>query len=486
MKQSNPLQLSLDRIDSNPLIAALPHPMAPDELAQALQYQPISQGNVASIPHKKRPWLIDFYKKIFVPTACLLSVAVSAQQLLHEGLDRRDPRLSENRIAIYKNAEQKGKAIADVDWSPSFAAGMVIEGITGSGKTQAIDRYLHLLPQVIEHEANPECGWIALKQLVWLRVHMPSDGSRGGFVHNGLLELDKALGTDYMKQYASSRWTVEKLLVVFMHLLQVHRCGLLVIEEAQEANLSKNAISKEFLTFFLRILNWGTPIILIGNPLAFETLKTFSQNVDRFSEAGWFTLYPVMDPDSEEWNQHWIPCLWEPTLLDHPDEGYVPLTDHPLDQTLGGFVWKRTAGVPRYLCRLRREVQRYALFIGATQVTASMVDEVYRTNERMVVLHHRIEALVRRDWRALAQYEDIPSEHFRKLWHVKPDGHDEAPAPEPKGTLTADKDAKRPARKTTGKKGPARKDRGAPGPELPLDVGEAMARKYEAHLPQGK
>lgn len=427
---TNPLQLSLDRLKRNPLLAALPEQMSPVDLAQALRFRPITPANVKAIDLNDRLRLVGEYKKIFVPTTMNLAIARSLQQMIHDGLAQRDPHLTSAKTFIFKGGQLKGQELSKLEWWPSFASGMVIEGITGTGKSQLIDRFLSLIPQVIEHGPNPEFGWAFLKQLVWLKIYMPSDGSRGGFLQGAFLELDRALGTDYAKQYSSTAWTVEKKLVVFLHLLSVHRCGLLVIEEAQEKSLSQSAIGRDFITFFLRLLNWGIPTVLMGNPLAFAKLRDFSQDVDRFSEGGWFHIHPLMDPKSEEWTEDWLPSLWAPTLLDHADAEYLPFTDDLTDQTLADFIWTRTAGVPRYVCRLRREVQDAALRAGATQVTAAMVDEVYRTSEKMIELHRRIVAFVRKDWRALQCFDDIPWDYFRQLWNPLSPGEEE-PNPQP-------------------------------------------------------
>jgi hypothetical protein len=419
------LQTSLDRILSNPLLYGLPRQFAPLDLAQKLRHRPINPTDVGAMPFEMRHLAINEYKKIFITTTQNLAITHSLQRMIHDSLAQRDPRDAAARRFIYESGRLKGEPLPNDMWWPSFASGMVIEGITGTGKSQVIDRFLSLYPQVVEHGPNPDCGWQHLKQLVWLKVHMPSDGSRGGFLLNGLLEMDRVLGTDYAIQYKSLAWTVEKLLVIFLHLLSVHRCGLLVIEEAQESNLSQSKFGRDFIAFFLRVLNWGVPTVLMGNPLAFTHIRGFSQNVDRFSEGGWFHLDPLMDHQSDAWKKDWIPGLWNPTLLDDPDEPYLPATPHPMDATLEGFIWRRTAGVPRYVCRLRREVQDYALRKGATRITTAMVEKVYSSNEKMLVLHDRIDSLVNKDWRALQRFDDIPSDYFRKLWAPPPHDDDD-------------------------------------------------------------
>lgn len=412
----NPLQIAIDRLKRNPLIAALPTKLSPVELATKLRVCSITPDNVRSIPQLDRPSLLTTYKNTFIPTMRGLSIAMSLQQMMHNGYAQRDPLLAPSKKFIYLGGQIKGLKLSDTEWWPSFASGMVIDGITGLGKSQLVDRFLSLYPQTIEHDANEDCGWRLLKQLCWLKIYMPSDGSRGGFLEGAFRELDRALGTDYCQQYSSRSWTVEKLLVVFLHLLAVHRCGLLVIEEAQEKNLNLSPFNREFVTFFLRLLNWGIPTVLIGNPLAFANLKQFSQDVDRFTEGGWHHMLPTLDPTSEEWLEDWIPGLWTPTLLDQPDAEYTPLSEEPIDQTLAGFVWRRTGGVPRYLARLRIEVQDAALRLGLQQVTPALVDAVYRASPKMIEIHERVDAFARRDWQALQRFSDINWNDFRKLW----------------------------------------------------------------------
>jgi hypothetical protein len=344
---------------TNPLLYGLPSILDPMNLAVKLRYRPLTKGNVCAIPLAERHHLISQYKLVNIPNSITLDASYCFQNMLYEGLDQRDPRRDLSRRFIYQSAQYVGAAMDTLEWRPSFALGMVIEGITGVGKSQLIDRMLSLFPQVIEHGKNESCGWLQLKQLVWLKVHMSSDGSRGGFLMNGLIALDEALQTDYATQYKGARWTVEKLLVVFLHLLAIHRCGVLIVEEAQETNLNLTPFARDFVNFFLRVLNWGVPTVLIGNPLAFRNLREHSQDVDRFSEGGWFRLEPEMDPTSHQWTAGLIPGLWLPTLLDNADAAYEPFSDHPLDATLNGFVW-RTAGFLRYVCRLRRAVQEFA------------------------------------------------------------------------------------------------------------------------------
>jgi len=402
----NPLLAALAAHTSNPFLAALPPFLDDGGLSQAMEHRPILPPHVRQIPIESRPDLLV--------TSDRLRIAKGLQSLLYTGLKGRAPAAEDAKQFIYLSAQQLGKPIQVLPWNPSSARGMIIEAPTGSGKTHCVDVFLARLPQVICHGHEPNCAWRALKQLVYLKVHMPADGSRGGFLTAAFFEIDIALGTDYLERYR--RWTIEKQLVALLHVLAVHRCGLLIIEEAQEQALSTGTFSADFRTFFLRILNWRIPLVLVGNPLAFTKIKHFAQDVDRFSEAGWHTLMPCLDPQSAEWREDWMPGLWAPTLLNEPDQPYpANSTPNELDSTLDGFVWKRTAGVPRYIARLRSIVNEVALKAGIPRITRELVDRVYLLDPRIQPLRRRIEAITSKRWQALASFDDMPVEMFKAL-----------------------------------------------------------------------
>jgi len=113
-----------------------------------------------------------------VPTAQTLEIALSLQKMILEGYAQRDPTLATSRRLIYIGGQLKGLTLAETEWWPSFASGMVIDGITGVGKSQVIDRFLSLYPQTIEHEHNDACGWRSLKQLCWLKIHISPTAHR--------------------------------------------------------------------------------------------------------------------------------------------------------------------------------------------------------------------------------------------------------------------------------------------------------------------
>lgn len=385
-------------------------------LINALIHSPVPLAGNCSVAKEQRRRLTDEYQRVFVPTHEAIRIADRILSSILHGLERRNPTWPEVQRWINSTQQWHGRIVDDIPWNPIHAKGMILEGMTGIGKSHVVERVLDLLPQVVDHEPKGDWGMLKLRQLVWLKVPMPADHSRRGLLASILAEMDRVMETGYYKSMIRPSNRIETLIVSVMQLLVQHRCGMLIIEEAQEANLGSKVFSRDFLNFFLRILNWGIPILIVGNPLSFVELRTHAQDVDRFSEGGWFTMLPAWGPESEIWKKSWLLGLWQPSLLDQSDAPFTSISSVPEANDWASFLWQLTGGLPRQLARLRAEVMDRALVNNVPQITSDFVMQVFLQSPRFSNVMARNRALANHDINALMGYRDLPLKQLREYW----------------------------------------------------------------------
>lgn len=391
----------------NPFLDALGAQIPYLDMAQRMAFSPLENMTLTHIPLAQREDLLILIKQHFAPTTDAQKIASAMQTLLRDHYIPRDPSNPAVIRQIYGLANHRDNELSTLPWFAGGASGMLISGITGLGKSVIADRYLALLPrQIVEHSAGEIPGYFHVKQIVWLKVEMSVDGSRGGFLLSILASVDRLVGTDYHDQYAKGRWTVEKLMVRVGIILSSHFCGMLIIEEIQAENFSDSQWLKELATFFLRLLNFGIPVVLIGNPMGFTKLSEHSQLMRRLTFGGSFRMNPIESPDNFDWENILVPGIWEFDVMPEKTQ---------LDEDIKAALFQFSGGINDFLARLRMESQRIAIRRGANSVCLAHIKEAYDL-ETFVPNHNLIRGFAEKDVKLLTAYKDVPVEYYRKHW----------------------------------------------------------------------
>lgn len=348
----------------NPFLEALPPPITFKDLPRTLQRSAFSDLPVWAIEPALRESLIETVDSHFVAISTLLEPASGIQILLRRALAMRNPltkneRIRVNRIGVCDND------IAVIWQATMDGAGMLLSGMTASGKSALIHRTLELIApeQVIDFGSSEACGWFKLKQCVYVYVDQPSNGTRGALLKRVLLQLDKAMGTDYFEQHKRTT-NLDTLLVVVCKQLTLHRVAMLIVDEKQEQNFADSPWALEFVLFYLMLMNLGISVVLAGNPLAFEHLRPFSQVMRRFSTGGKHELEPAM-PSDRWWSRDFIPSARKANLIEHWNIGEVERAE---------LEFRHSGGVPGLYMALHKEVMRQALRRGGKEATVTAKD----------------------------------------------------------------------------------------------------------------
>jgi hypothetical protein len=353
-------------IDSNPLLQGIPIKITFTQWMERLECDPFQGEDITTMDSFHADLLLDQYANRYVASPTLAQMAYDIHRMLVGGLVDRHPHANAQKRHIYEMcmASESDKTAMPV--SAVNPRGMLISGVTKCGKSRLIEQILKQYPTFIDLDRDHEAGWHALRQLTYLVIPMPTDASKSGFVMNGFIALDNALGTSYTQEAKIRNSTVDVQMTKLLSLLVTHRCGLLIIEEGQESHeLSALKFGRSFMSFFLRIFNTGIPTILVGNPKAFDQLKSSSQLMGRISNPGARPMTPYMTHTHPEWQERYVDRLWRTNLLPEPDE---PIPD------LAKYLFEKTGGFVAFLSILRREATRFAVITGSRRVMREHID----------------------------------------------------------------------------------------------------------------
>ena len=385
----------LPEYQDNPLIMALPDIMSAEETLFCLTRTPVYNKEERKLEGKYRihclsRLLHDYYQ----PLAQHLDIENRISVCLRQGYRNRNPLERQYNLMVNESyaAMVQKRAVRPVPGYHPNASGFTIIGVSGVGKSTAVESILYQYPQVIEH-TEFRGQLFPATQIVWLKLDTPHDGSRGELCYRFFKAVDDAVGTEYFDQYKKSRITIDSMLTLMQRIAQEYSLGLLVVDEAQHLSLAKGG-SDAMLNFFVTLVNTiGVPVILIGTSKAMPILQGQFRQARRSSghgdliwnrmkkERSWITFVESM------WKYQWI-CK------------DVPLTSDMLDA-----VYEETQGIIVLAVVLYVLLQEDA--IRSERETFGVEDIGRVAREKMALVQPMLKALRENNQKEIDRYEDI-------------------------------------------------------------------------------
>ena len=381
----------------NPFIEALP-PIIPSmaEAVKNLSVKPPYNDAERELDQYYRLHCTLRLTRYFQPLYTHLDIEQRISRCIRQGYVTRNPFSPEYVQRIRKcNEAAKEHGFEKVDFRDvrSTAMGFTMIGMSGVGKTTAVDRILSMYPQYITHtkyKNKPFC----MKQIVWMKLDCPFDGSIKGLCLNFFSELDRVLGSDYAENFISQRYTVDTLLVKMSHLASTHGLGILVIDEIQHLSHAKSGGSEKMLNFFVTLVNTiGVPVVLIGTSKALPILQSEFRQARRGSGQG-DLIWDRMKND-ESWDIM-LRSMWKYQWT----KVKCQLTDEIKDA-----LYDETQGIIDLAVKLYGISQLKAIFDGSETITVQSIHESAKENLKLV--QPMIAALRSGDMREIMKYEDI-------------------------------------------------------------------------------
>ena len=381
----------------NPLIEALPPIWSSSEVVDMLLYNEGHHDGERKLDTHHRLHSVLRLFRYFQPLKEHIDIEQRFSRCIRQGYLSRNPLSPEYVKSLVHGYEaiQTRKNYAQLNSFWPTASGFTIIGLSGVGKTSAVTNILNLYPQVIEH-SNYRDTPLVLKQVVWLKLDCPHDGSVKGLCMEFFEAIDRAVGTDYFETYCKYRTaTIDILMIRMAQAARLHCVGVLVIDEIQHLSLAKSGGSEKMLNFFVTLVNTiGVPVVLIGTSKAKPILQGDFRQARRSSGQQGDLIWDRMKNDAS-WDI-FVSSMWENQWT----KNVVPLTDDLKDA-----LYNESQGIVDIAVKLYAMVQTRAIALGIEIFEPSDFRTV--ASECLELVKPMLEALRSGNKKKIEAYSDI-------------------------------------------------------------------------------
>ncbi|MGH1000455.1 ATP-binding protein [Bacillus cereus] len=304
------LPQQIKEYEGNPFLETLPPIISNENLYKTLVVYPHFNKEEKSHPRELRYHYVMRLNSFFQPYGRQIALYNLFDRALRQGYLCRNPIDKEEKILlrqIYDELQKGEISLTNICETPG--EGFMIVGTSGIGKSRSLNRLLSAYPQVIQHTEYKGRPFIR-KQIVYLKIDCPHDGTLKGLVGAFFKKLDIVLGTDYSQQvYNKSNMTVSKLIIAMQSHIVQHGIGVLIVDEIQHLSIAKNQGEEMMLNFFVTLNNTcKIPIIFIGTPKTEVLYKKALRQIRRMCGQG-DLIWMHHKEDDREW-QLLLKGLW--------------------------------------------------------------------------------------------------------------------------------------------------------------------------------
>lgn len=376
--------------EGNPLIEALPEILSEEEAAEKIAHFPNIDDAERSLPRELRLHCINRLKNIVQPLPIHLELESSISTLIRSGYVGRNP-MTPSTWAHLHTLSTNRRLTSNFH---SSATTFSLIGLSGIGKTTALDSILRLYPQTIFHKKYKNREFIHT-QISWLKIECPYDGSLSGLCRAFFKSVDKALGQEKYTRRFKSKGGIPEMIETMEQIASTYFVGAIFIDELQHLNTAKTGGKDNMLNFFVNLINSiGIPVVFIGTNSMAELFSDVLRNARRACGLG---IHDFKQPANNDeawavlvetiWNYQWLATVTD-------------LTD-PIREIL----YDLTQGVTDFLAKLMILGQRYAISSGEEKLSVEIFKHVAET--KMKLLKPALAVLRSGDPRKMRKFEDL-------------------------------------------------------------------------------
>ncbi|STQ91954.1 ATP-binding protein [Iodobacter fluviatilis] len=375
---------------NNALIEALPPIWSEQDAATLIAHFPTREEHEHSLPKEIRLHCINRLRNIVQPLPIHLELESAISSLIRSGYVNRSPM----DPATWRHLHTLSTDQRALTSFHSSASTFSLVGLSGIGKTTALESILRLYPQTILHKSYKSKEFVHT-QIVWLKVECPFDGSLSGLCRNFFRAVDQALGVDkYAKRY-QSKGGIPEMIQRMEQIATTYFVGAIFIDELQHLNAAKTGGKDNMLNFFVNLVNAiGIPVVFIGTNPMVELFADVLRNARRACGLG---TYDFKQPNEHDpaWDLL-VEAIWEYQWVN---------SIAPLTPAIRATLYDLTQGVTDFLAKLMILGQRYAIQSNIETLTEEVFKHV--ANTKMKLLKPLVAVLRSRDPKKMRLFEDL-------------------------------------------------------------------------------
>lgn len=384
----------VNQYKGNPLIEALPSIMPKEEVVQALTSYPHFDPDERYADSHFRFHMIQQLHGYFQVMPMHIDLESRISRLIRQGYINRSPVKPHYASQLVKGHSdiQNGQISQAVQ---AFSSGLSIIGISGIGKSTAINRILSLMPQVVCHSEYNGIK-LSMYQILFLKLECPPDGSIKGLINNFFAEIDKLLGTNYLDRYGKNgKLSSASLMPIVGQIARTCNLGLLCVDEIQNLSVAKSGGAEKMLSFFVLMSNSiSLPTILIGTPKSRSLFSDF--RIARRGSGGSGDIAWLPMKKSELSWQLFIEGIWDYQWIRNPTK----LTDE-----LNSAMHEASCGITDIATKIFILSQIRAITSGTETLTSQIIRSV--VSESLKLVEPMLKALRSGNEVQIAKYGDI-------------------------------------------------------------------------------
>ncbi|WP_236233365.1 ATP-binding protein [Pseudomonas tohonis] len=383
-------QQAISDYAGNPLIEALPPILTEEAAVQLISNfpKPVPAEELTLEP-ASRIHCIDRLRAVVQPLMIHLDLESVFSLLIRRGYVGRNP----TSPTTVRHLHSLSGAQRYHDGFKSTAETFSLVGLSGIGKSTALEAILSLYPQTIRHEQYDGKQFIQT-QITWLKLDCPRDGSLTGFCQQFFFAVGQALGDeDFHKRYRPRN--INEWLQQMEQVASTFFIGALLIDELQNLHLAKAGGKDSMLNFFLHLVNnLGIPVVFIGTNSMISLFSDVMRNARRCCGVG-VLEFKRFERDDPEW-RILVENLWCYQWCKRTTE---------LTEEIFEALYEYTQGVTDFLVKLLVLSQRYAIQSGLECITPQTIELV--SNTKMQILKPALSALRSRDPKRMRHFDDL-------------------------------------------------------------------------------